>query len=303
MERLQAAIAKARAARELRDASVVPEGEVEGRKPVPAQIPATASDQAGAVGDAPLREGPRPVLVAGDDADEWNTLPEAKISEQVLIDHRILSTVGRSAEAMEFDRLRTRVQQRMQANGWTRMAITSPGPACGKSTIALNLGFGLARQEDARIMLLEMDMRRPSIGRILGLRTETDFSQVLAGKSNASDNLIRARDNLVIGMTQHVANSAELLQSASAATILDEVSSRYQPSMMIFDMPPFRVSDDVLSFAGKVDCVLIVAAAGQTSMEELDECERELAAQTQVLGVVLNKCRYQDQDGQYYYYN
>ena len=48
----------------------------------------------------------------------------------------------------------------------------------------------------------------------------------------------------------------------------------------------------MLAFAGKVDCVLLVAAAESTSIAEIDRCERELAAQTNVLGVVLNKCRY-----------
>ena len=61
---------------------------------------------------------------------------------------------------------------------------------------------------------------------------------------------------------------------------------------MIFDMPPMLVSDDAMAFMGQVDCVLIVAAAETTTINEIDRCERELAAQTNVLGVVLNKCRY-----------
>ena len=76
----------------------------------------------------------------------------------------------------------------------------------------------------------------------------------------------------------------------------------YQPTIILFDLPPFKVSDDTISFMNKTDSVLIVAAAGQTSIDDLDECERELAGQSEVLGVVLNKCRDLGQDSQYYYY-
>jgi Mrp family chromosome partitioning ATPase len=57
-------------------------------------------------------------------------------------------------------------------------------------------------------------------------------------------------------------------------------------------MPPMLGSDDMQAFAGKVDCVLLVAAAESTTIDEIDRCERDLASQTNVLGVVLNKCRY-----------
>ena len=285
MERLQAAIAKARAAREARgDAprgAPPPQGSVNGALSSHAQADAT------------------PIPASADKA--WADLREIQVSEKLLVDNRIVSTIGRNREAMEFDRLRTRVVQRMQQNGWTRLAITSPGPGCGKSTITLNLGFGLARQEGSRVMVLEMDMRRPSMARILGAGAGRDLSRVIAGDAAPGEHLVRARDNLAIGISEPVTDSAELLQSATAATAIDQIATLYQPSIMLFDMPPFRVSDDVLSFAGKVDCVLIVAAAGQTSMDELDECERELSAQTPILGVVLNKCRFSDRDEPYYY--
>jgi len=61
---------------------------------------------------------------------------------------------------------------------------------------------------------------------------------------------------------------------------------------MIFDTPPLLVSDDTLGFLDQVDCVLLVAEAEATTIDEIDNCEQELAARSNVLGVVLNKCRY-----------
>ena len=79
----------------------------------------------------------------------------------------IVTFIG-GAEAMAFDALRTKILQQMRANGWRRVAITSPGAACGKSTVALNLAFSLARQPDMRAILLDLDLRRPSLARMVG---------------------------------------------------------------------------------------------------------------------------------------
>jgi len=63
------------------------------------------------------------------------------------------------------------------------------------------------------------------------------------------------------------------------------------------------VSDDAMAVMGQIDCVLIIAAAESTTIKEIDRCERELATQTNVLGVVLNKCRYMEEGYGYDYYN
>ncbi|MDO5631463.1 MAG: CpsD/CapB family tyrosine-protein kinase [Paracoccus sp. (in: a-proteobacteria)] len=270
MERLQSAIAKARASRQ-------------------------------ELTSGPASPAAAPVAVSETVTEAWDALREIPISDEMLIDNRIVS-VGKGSEAIEFDKLRTRVLHRMQGKGWTRLAITSPGPSCGKSTIALNLGFGLARQEGARVMVIELDMRRPSFRKILGIQNGFDFSRALAGVAAPEDHLFRPRPNMAIGLTARVSESAELLQSGVLADAIDQIQARYQPTIIIFDLPPFKVSDDTMSFMDKTDSVMIIAAAGQTSIEDLDECERELASQTEVLGVVLNKCRHQGADSQYYYY-
>jgi Mrp family chromosome partitioning ATPase len=99
-----------------------------------------------------------------------------------------------------------------------------------------------------------------------------------------------------------VRHSAELLQSDRAAAALEDILGRYQPTVAIFDMPPMLVGDDMMAFASRVDCVLLVAAAGETSVKQVDVCERDLAGQTNILGVVLNKCRYLGNEDAYGYY-
>jgi Mrp family chromosome partitioning ATPase len=143
---------------------------------------------------------------------------------------------------------------------------------------------------------IEMDMRQPALSRTLGLERGTQqFSRVLEGTADPADHMVRYRDNLAFGISRApVRNPSELLHSETARQALADLERRLEPTVMIFDMPPMLACDDMLSFAGNVDCVLLVAAAESTSIREIDICERDLAAQTNVLGVALNKCRYTD---------
>ena len=281
MERIQSAISKARAARE-------------GKALDPAATPAPAAG----VGAA-LAEAPAPVA----QNDNWAALPELVILPRVLASHRIVTNmVGPAATA--FDVIRTRLLQQMRTQGWKRLGITSPGPACGKTMTCLNLAFSIARQPDLRTILIDADLRRPSMGKVLELKTRAQISEVLQGHADPAAHLARVAGlNLALGTNQGpVRNSAELLQSATTQAALTAIEERYAPDLMIFDLPPTQVGDDVMAFVNQLDCVLIVAAAGTTTIDEVDHCERELAAQTNVLGVVLNKCRYLDRRQSYDYY-
>jgi Mrp family chromosome partitioning ATPase len=297
MEKIQSAIAKARAARTSEPAAP-PQSRVRPDGPNGPSGPDSAAQaaQAGRVAAA----GP----VHATDVDAaWAALPTFDPSPKWLQSGRIVAiTKGRAAT--EFDKLRTRMLQRMQAQGWRRVAITSPGPGSGKSTMALNLGFSMARQMSMRTMICEMDLRRPTLARLLGAPRDYDFARVIGGSAAFADHAVRPRENLAVAMSHgFVERSAELLQGPGIAAVLDRLQADYDPTMMMFDMPPFEVSDDTLAFVDKVDCVLIVAASGSTTAAQIDVCERELASRTAVLGVVLNKCRYGgDENGAYDYY-
>ena len=77
----------------------------------------------------------------------------------------------------------------------------------------------------------------------------------------------------------------------------------YKPDAVIYDLPPMLVNDDTFGFLPHVDCVLLVAAAGQTNVAEIEECERLLGETTNFLGVLLNKCAAKTSDAyQYSYY-
>lgn len=282
MEKIQSAIAKARAERE--------------GQPTPAPVTRRAAKTAAVVVPAP--EAPPAIDVTAN----WSALPQFEPSPRVLQRHRIVAYHG-GKEAVHFDVMRTKLLQQMRANNWRRLAITSPGAGCGKSTTCLNLAFSLARQPDVRTILAEVDLRRPSLAKMLGLKHSNAFAQVLDGTAKFEDNAIRYGSNLAFATNVSAAkNPSELLQGAHVGQVLADMEAWYEPTLTIFDMPPMLVSDDAMAFVGKVDCVLLVAAAESTTIQEVDVCERDLASQTNVLGVVLNKCRYMDRKYGYSYY-
>lgn len=224
----------------------------------------------------------------------WQKLPSHDINPKRLLRNRVM-TYEANAAATPFDVMRTNLLHEMRSNKWRRVAVTSPGSRCGKTTISLNLAFSLARQRDIRVMVIELDLRRPAIARILNMRHETNFASVLSVQTKVNDAIQRVGDNLAFAVPQSSNESpAELLQSVHAAHVIDAIEQRYQPDIMIFDMPPMLVADDTIAFTDQIDCMLLVGAAETTTMDEIHRCKQDLEARTNLLGVVLNKCRYID---------
>ncbi len=233
--------------------------------------------------------------------DRWNALKEADIPPRVARKNRI-SSIKQGKDSGPYDMLRSRALRIMRENNWATLAITSPNKTCGKTTICANLAFSLARQSDLRILVLDLDLRRPAIHKILGQRTKHSLHEVLDGKQPMDSAFIRVSSNLAFGLNMSPAdNPSELLQSKLTKTKLEEIKQVFQPDLMIFDMPPMLAGDENVGFLPLVDCGLLVSAAGSTTVSQLDVCEKELAELTNVLGVVLNKCRFNDKDSGYDY--
>ncbi len=288
MEKVQAAIAKARAQRDEK-----PEHTSEHKawgESQPLQ-PQTTERQQPKDGEylAPA--------ISPNVSESWLEIESFTPRPRQMARQRIISFEDGPAST-PIDMLRTKVLRQMRANNWSRLAITSPGGSCGKSTVAVNLAFSLARQTDLRTIVCDMDLRKPSLGGILGLKkAKKDFSKVLAGDAYFRTEAFCARPNLAFGITQPgVRNSAELLQGPMVNSALSELEYHYDPDIMIFDMPAMLTSDDTTAFLNHVDCVLLVVGAGSSTLREVDLCEADLREQNNMLGVVLNKCRYLDRD-------
>jgi protein-tyrosine kinase len=233
--------------------------------------------------------------------EAWSNLAVFAPKAAHLEDNRVVAHLP-GALSGPFEVMRTKMLLQMRANTWRRIAITSPTSDCGKTTISVNLAFCLARQTDLRVMLVDLDLRRPSVAATLGVTRDLQISRAMAGNEPADPHIMRIGANLAFAVNKTpTANPAELLQGVHAAEVLDRIEAQYAPDIMIFDMAPMLVADDTIGFLDQVDCALLVAAAERSTLEEVGKCEADLAARTNALGVVLNKCRYRDKAESYGY--
>jgi Mrp family chromosome partitioning ATPase len=286
MERIQSAIAKARADRQ----EIVRAG---GAAPAASPAPRPA---------APLAPSAQPAVSPELLAARWQALAEVRPDPRRLERAHIVTAAG-GREATAFDVMRTRMLQQMRTNNWRRVAIVSPLPACGKSTVALNLAFSLVRQPGLRCLLAEVDLRRPTLTGMTGLTDHMAFPHVLDGTAPFSAEARRVGQNLALSFSFRPArNPSERLQAPTVGPALQAITDDYAPDVMLFDTSPLMVADDTMAFLGHVDAALLIAAAEATTIKQIDQCEREIAGQTNVMGVVLNKCRYVGEDQGYDYY-
>ena len=294
MERLRAAIEQARKTRAESDALAPKPAKPAGDNAQPSNVVPVdgglAADSqrkpAKAKAKAPAKGESSALL------ERWEALPKPEIKQRRLRKSRlIVSDIG--PERAAIDMLRTRLLTMIEKEGWKRIAITSPTMACGKSTTTLNLAYSLARLAELRTVVVEADMRRPSMAKMLGLKGKSSTSDVLRGKVDFADQAIRLAPNVAVSLNYGVAkNPAELLHRGRTAEILEQIEEDFEPDIVLFDMSPMMHSDDTLGFLKNVDCAILVAMAESSTLNEIDVCESELAAHTNVAGVVLNRCRY-----------
>jgi capsular exopolysaccharide synthesis family protein len=186
--------------------------------------------------------------------------------------------------------LRTRVLQRMHQNGWTSLAITSPGPAEGKTLTAVNLALSLAMEVNHTVLLVDLDLRRPSVHKLLGYEPQYGIADYLFSDIPLSDVLFTPSvERLVVlpGCTQQE-NSSELLSMPRTRELVHEITSRYPERIVLFDLPPLLLVDDALAFAPYVDAFLLVVEEGETAKAALAEA-RDLLQNVNLIGTVLNK--------------
>ena len=227
----------------------------------------------------------------------WGELPAFEPDAGVLRRHHIVTVDDVDPAASHFDILRTKILRTMRRNNWVSLGVTSPTSGCGKTTMTANIAFSLAQQPEVRTVLVDLDLRRPAIARMIGLKTPGSLAQLLQGQRTIPESFVRYGDNLAIGTNaQSVSNSAELLMQATTTESVAAIKRAFLPNVILYDLPPMLQTDDAMAFLPHLDCVLLVAGAERSRLDEVDKCEKDIAEQTNVLGVALNMCRYTSEE-------
>jgi len=213
------------------------------------------------------------------------------LDERHLESERIISFAMKDSNHHAFNLLRTRVRRECKDHGWRSVAITSPTAGCGKTMVTLNLAFSLARAPDCRVVVVDLDLRKPAVARTLGIRTGGSISRYLDGRLEVEECFVQVNNNLIVGVSNlPVMHSSDMMQSPKMADLISTITARLSPDVILFDLPPMSTGDDALGFLPKSDATLLVIAAGVTTAAQVDECERQITQTQNLLGVVLNKC-------------
>jgi capsular exopolysaccharide synthesis family protein len=178
--------------------------------------------------------------------------------------------------------------------------VTSPSPSEGKSTTAAHLAIAHAEQ-GKRTLLIDGDLRRPSLHRKFGFTAAAGLSNALLGEVVWSQVLVRPANiaNLDILPAGPPSRRASDLVGSGIANLLDEISQEYD--LVIVDAPPLLGFAEALQMSTCVDGVIVVARAGETNRKAVGSVVNTLnRLRVNVVGLVLNEVQRDSSDSYYY---
>lgn len=189
--------------------------------------------------------------------------------------------------------LRTQVLQRMDAHHWNTLAVMSPMSGDGKTLTAINLAITIAADPGRSAVLVDFDLRRPTIAQRFGFASDqfVGVEDVLQAERSLEQACIRPQGYerlVVLNAASAVTGSSELLNSAVTRRIMSELRGGEAGRMIIVDLPPLLGGDDALAFAPQVDAVLLVISGNHTRSADVLR-SFELLRDKPVVGTLLNR--------------
>ena len=230
--------------------------------------------------------------------------------EQILqqVQARLITNYSpKSSTAEAFRILRTNIISRKKNSDCTTLLITSSGPKEGKSTIQANMATALA-QMDAKVILVDLDLRRPMVHTILGFEKETGMSDFLMDKTTKIEDIIKPTNikNLDIITSGIIPpNPSELLASKRMDDALRDLKEKYD--YILFDSPPVIAVTDSMVMANKVDLLILAIRVDQADKNVVRRTKELLENITvDITGVVINGIQphryYNSYEYNYYYF-
>ena len=194
----------------------------------------------------------------------------------------------KSLAAEQYRQLRTRLSHAEGASTLRTVLITSPQKGEGKSVTAANLALTMAQELQRRVILVEADLRKPSLQNLFGLPPGPGLAEYLSGAVELKDVMRFLPDHnlTVIHAGSAPTNPAELLGSTAMRRLLDQLRTRYD--RVLLDTPPVLPLADVAVLAPLVDGTLMVVRAGVTPKPAIENALRAFDS-SRLLGVVLNE--------------
>ncbi|MBE6088941.1 MAG: CpsD/CapB family tyrosine-protein kinase [Clostridium beijerinckii] len=195
--------------------------------------------------------------------------------------------------------LRTNIQYSSFDKTIKTIVITSAEAAEGKSTVSGNLALSFA-QNEKKVIIVDCDLRKPSVHKNFKLSNLSGLSEVLIGKENL-DNVIQNRnENLDILTSGKIPpNPSEMLSSTAMTNLIQKLGEKYD--IVILDSAPLQAVTDAQILSTKADGTILVVRAQRTSRESVIDAKNLLTkVGANILGTVLHAV--ENTRGKYYYY-
>jgi capsular exopolysaccharide synthesis family protein len=273
------------------------------RSPEPPRTPPPVADPARETAlrraEAPLQDGLGPAssdhgryarhVEPATEAPAYASSLEGTPRVAADLDHHLVAALAPTSLAAEqYRSLRTRLKRAESGRALRTIAITSPNKGDGKSLTAANLALTMAQEFQQRVLLIDCDLRRPSVHRLFGITEGPGLGDVLMSAAELDHALVALPEYHLTVLPAGLPPSrpAELLGSAAMRRILDTLRSRYD--RILIDVPPVAPLADLHILAPMVDGLLMIVRAGITPKPAIERALAGLDA-SKVLGLVLNE--------------
>jgi protein-tyrosine kinase len=262
--------------------------------PVPAPAHAPAAVHAPVSTHAPASEDPR---IEREMLNREFSIAAVESATRLSLDwptleaRRILPPGDAQPAGHAYRMLRTQVLQRARANGLNTIGIVSAVNGEGKTLTAINLAMSLAAEPNQTVLLVDLDLRRPSVARTLGLPAQRGLESWFTGDEpikNVCYGIEGVERLYVLPTLTPVAGSSEVLANISTRRLISDLKDRDPGRLLIVDLPPVLLSDDALMLAPLLDAVVLVVNERRTRREDVVRVI-ELLGNTRIVGTVLNR--------------
>lgn len=200
----------------------------------------------------------------------------------------VTKKMPRSLSAEAYRSLRTSIKFSSADKLIKTIVVTSSLIGEGKSTVVGNLAYSL-NQDGSRVLVIDCDLRKPSIHENFLLSNEKGLTDMLVGKSDLRSVTKKIEDSLFLITAGTIPpNPAEILGSSAMEDLIEELSTNFD--YIILDTPPILPVSDTLLLASKADATLIVVNARKTKEKMVKESYSKLVeARANVIGTILNE--------------
>ena len=206
----------------------------------------------------------------------------------------------RSIEAEAYRKLRTNIQYSSIDKEIKSIVVTSACPMEGKSTVSGNLALSFA-QNGKKVIIVDCDLRKPSIHRKFNISNLCGLSEVMIGKEPLDNAIQKYKSNLHILPSGKIPpNPSEMINSTTMSNLLEELKEEYD--IVIIDSSPLEAVTDGQILSTKVDGTILVLKAGKSKIESVKEAKNLLnKVGANIIGLVINQVNNSNKKYDYYY--